>query len=257
MNAATDKRLVIEAVTALLINKELGAVARYWSSDYVQHNPIQLPGRESMMEFALHSVAKPTFKYELVRVLAESALVAVHGRLDGLHEGPAALFNIFGVEQGKIVENWEGIQLLGSANPSGRTMLDGPTEVLEIEKTKLNRQVVADFLDVVLVKGQVARASDFISAQEYRQHNPMIADGLIGLGEALTEMARHGILLQYTKVHRLIADGNFVLSHSEGSFGGKATQFFDLFRLKNRLIVEHWDVIQDLSAGSKNDNGVF
>ncbi|MGA2256819.1 MAG: hypothetical protein ABSG53_19385 [Thermoguttaceae bacterium] len=42
-------------------------------------------------------------------------------------------------------------------------------------------------------------------------------------------------------------------------FGGKQTSFYDLFRLENGRIAEHWDAIEAIPPKEqwKNDNGKF
>ena len=118
---------------------------------------------------------------------------------------------------------------------------------------------MADFVESVLVNGQMDKLGQFIDGDNYIQHNTEIADGLSGLGEALEAMAAQGITMVYTNVHKVLADGNFVLAISEGSFADKATSFYDLFRVENNKIVEHWDVIETIIPEDqwKNNNGKF
>ena len=59
------------------------------------------------------------------------------------------------------------------------------------------------------------------------------------------------------KTHRIIAEGNFVVFHSEGEWGGKPQSFFDLFRVEDGKIVEHWDVIQEIPSEMAHENGMF
>jgi len=65
--------------------------------------------------------------------------------------------------------------------------------------------------------------------------------------------------IHYEKNHRLLAEGNFVLSVSEGVKAGHHTSFFDLFRIEEMKIVEHWDTTETVVPRSewKNDNGKF
>jgi predicted SnoaL-like aldol condensation-catalyzing enzyme len=53
--------------------------------------------------------------------------------------------------------------------------------------------------------------------------------------------------------------GNFVLVVSDGAFGGKQTSFYDLFRVENRKIAEHWDAVETIPPREqwKNGNGKF
>jgi predicted SnoaL-like aldol condensation-catalyzing enzyme len=72
-------------------------------------------------------------------------------------------------------------------------------------------------------------------------------------------MAKQGIILKYSKTHRILGEGNFVLAISEGHLGGVHSAFYDLFRVENGKIAEHWDVIEPIPAKSewKNTNGKF
>ena len=68
-----------------------------------------------------------------------------------------------------------------------------------------------------------------------------------------------GTAINYGTLHRVLAQGNFVLCVSEGSFDGNHTAFYDLFRLANDKIVEHWDTTETVAPVEewKNDNGKF
>ncbi|GGJ52666.1 hypothetical protein GCM10008938_43280 [Deinococcus roseus] len=59
------------------------------------------------------------------------------------------------------------------------------------------------------------------------------------------------------EAYLIIAEGNFVFSHSEGTFAGKHVAFADLFRIENGKIVEHWDAIQEVPTVGRNANGMF
>jgi len=85
------------------------------------------------------------------------------------------------------------------------------------------------------------------------------AHGLSGLGKALEAMAKQGVTMKYDKVHRVLGEGNFVLTVSEGKLGGKHCSFYDLFRVEKGKIAEHWDTIEAIPEKKdwKNGNGKF
>ncbi|WP_298796063.1 nuclear transport factor 2 family protein [Pseudonocardia sp. 73-21] len=98
--------------------------------------------------------------------------------------------------------------------------------------------------------------TDYISAETYLQHNPEAADGLAGFGAAAAAWAEQGKNLVYTTIHKVIAEGDFVLLQSEGEFGVPVA-YYDLFRVADGRIVEHWDVISPVPAELPHTNGLF
>jgi len=99
----------------------------------------------------------------------------------------------------------------------------------------------------------------YINPANYAQHNPMVADGLDGFGAFMAEKASQGITMDYHEIHHVIGEGNFVLTLSDGVLGNEPTAFYDLFRLEDGLIVEHWDVIAPMPGpdAPHNEAGKF
>ena len=124
--------------------------------------------------------------------------------------------------------------------------------------TDANKNIVASFVDDILVNGRMERLAGYFDGDRYTQHNPNIGDGLSGLGRALGAMAKQGVSMKYDRVHKVLGEG-FVLTASEGNFGGEHVAFYDLFRVENGKTAEHWDTIERFAARAqwKNDNGKF
>lgn len=223
---------------------------------YIQHN---LAVGDGLAGFGavLQALPKGSAKVNTVRVLQDGPFVVAH--TDYNFFGPKIGFDIFRFEDGKIVEHWDNLQEKVGANPSGHTMLDGATAVTDLEKTEANKALVRSFVDDVLVNGKMEKLTGYFDGDNYTQHNPAIGDGLSGLGKALGEMAKMGITMKYSQIHKILGEGNFVVVVSEGSFAGKPTSFYDLFRVQNGKIAEHWDTIETIPARAewKNSNGKF
>jgi predicted SnoaL-like aldol condensation-catalyzing enzyme len=224
---------------------------------YIQHNLAVADGLAGFVE-VLKALPPKSAKVNTVRVFADGDHVFSHTDYDFF--GPKIGFDIFRFEDGKIVEHWDNLQAKpNSANPSGHSMIDGPSTAKDLDKTDANKKLVRGFVDDVLVNGRMEMLASYFDGDTYTQHNPQIGDGLSGLGRALESMARQGITMKYDKIHRVLGDGDFVLVVSEGQFGGKPTSFYDLFRVAGGKIAEHWDTIETIPPKSewKNSNGKF
>lgn len=224
---------------------------------YIQHNLDVADGLEGFGAVMQHAPPQG-FKANVIRAFEDGDYVFTHTEYDFF--GPKAAFDVFRFEDGKIVEHWDNLLEVQKPNPSGRTQFDGATTLSDLEKTEDNKQVVRNFIEKVLLNHEMDKVASYINPTNYIQHNPAVADGLDGFGAAMQYFAENGLVMEYTKLHKVLGQGNFVLAMSEGKFGkGEHTAFYDLFRLEDGLIVEHWDVISTIPAESewKNKNGKF
>lgn len=247
----------VHALLTSIETGEHGPVAVINPNKYLQHN---LAVADGLAGFGavMQQLPKGSARARPVRVFADGDFVFAHTDYDFF--GPKVGFDIFRFEDGKIVEHWDNLQdKPTAANPSGRTMLDGPTEATDLDKTEANKALVRAFVDDILVNGRMDKLAGYFDGDHYLQHNPQVADGLSGLGAALEAFARQGLTLKYDRIHRILGEGNFVLVVSEGTFGGRATSFYDLFRVAGGKLAEHWDTIEAIPprAQWKNDNGKF
>jgi len=249
-----------DKAVAVLNSIETGdtkAISYINSSNYTQHNLAVGDGLAGFGE-VLHALPKGSAKVKVVRAFEDGNYVFT--QTDYNFFGPKVGFDVFRFDNGQIVEHWGNlIAKADKPNPSGHTQLDGALTVTDLDKTAENKALVSEFFNTVLVKGDYQKMPQFFDGDHYIQHNPAIGDGLSGLGKAIDEMAQHGIKMTFTKVHKVLGEGNFVLVISEGTFAGKATSYYDLFRVDNGKIAEHWDVMETILPKSewKNTNGKF
>lgn len=255
------KEIVMAAVTALFGEYDVDAARELLAPDYIQHNPNVPTGAEAILGIvpALQEMGLTGVTH---RVIAEGDLVVLHSTYQNAQAfGAEALvaFDVFRVEDGKVAEHWDNLQpnVPASESASGRSMVDGPTEIVDLEKTAENKALVQGFVDAVLLGAAPETITDFISTETYHQHNPHIADGLEGLGTAFAAFADQGLQVAYDQVHLVVAEGNFVFTAAEGTFGGQPTAFFDLFRVEAGKIVEHWDVVAAIPDEFAHENGKF
>jgi predicted SnoaL-like aldol condensation-catalyzing enzyme len=226
-------------------------------SKYIQHNLAVGDGLQGFGAVMQHAPPQG-FKANVIRAFEDGDYVFTQTEYDFF--GPKAGFDVFRFEDSKIVEHWDNLTEITPPNPSGRTQFDGATAITDLDKTEANKSTVKDFIEKVLLNHEMDKVATYINPTNYIQHNPAIADGLDGFGAAMKYFTEKGLVMEFTKLHKVLGQGNFVLTMSEGNFGkGQHTAFYDLFRLENGQIVEHWDVIAPIPAKSewKNENGKF
>lgn len=248
-----------EKATALLTSletKDQAPVGYINPAKYKQHNLNVADGLEGFGAL-IQNAPEKGFKAKVVRSFQDGNYAFSHTVYDFF--GPKVGFDIFKFENGKIVEHWDNLTKTTPNNPSNRSQTDGTTAIEDIDKTEANKNIVSEFISSILINGDFNKISNYFDGDNYLQHNSMIADGVSGLGKALEDMAKNGIKMIYTKNHIVLGEGNFVLAVSEGEFAGEKTSFYDLFRLKNGKIAEHWDIIETITPKSewKNNNGKF
>jgi hypothetical protein len=75
--------------------------------------------------------------------------------------GDKAVFDVFRFEGKEIVEHWANEQEKGPApNVSGRTQLDGPAQVFDLDKTDANKALMIGYFHDVVPGGQSAKAAE-------------------------------------------------------------------------------------------------
>ncbi len=245
---------VVTATTELFGERDLGAIEQYFGPIYTQHSTLAMDGTEGLN--TLVSSLTDEFRYEPARVIAEGNLVVTQGTYHGFGPAPLTGYDVWRIEDGKIIEHWDSLTPVVENTASGRSQTDGPTEIKDLEKTETNKALVADFAETVLIGADYSKLTDYISTEQYAQHNPDAADGLAGFGTAVENWAAAGKSLTYKKVHQIIAQGDFVFTRSEGDFGA-ASIYNDLWRIEDGKIVEHWDVVIPVPATLPHANSVF
>lgn len=249
-----------EKAIALIESLETGAkepISYINPNKYIQHNLAVGDGLAGFGEVMAHA-PEGGFKAKVVRAFADGDYVVLHSEYDFF--GPKVGFDVFRFEDGLIVEHWDNLAEITPPNPSGRTQLDGYTDLEDLDQTAANKAVVKTFVDEVLMNGNTDNITNYVNPEKYLQHNSAVADGLDGLGQALAYFAENNLIMEYDETHKILGEGNFVLTISEGKFGaGDHVAYYDLFRLEAGKIVEHWDVIQPIPAKEewKNENGKF
>src|SRR6202140_4463792 len=240
-------------------NRDSTAIDRFFSEPFVQHDPNIGDGLPGLRAFVTELANSTTTNITIYRTVVDGDIVMLHSKYEGWpgFSGPVIAFDLFRFKDGKIVEHWGGQTPETGPNPSGHTQLDGPTAVVDRKHTEANRTLVRNFKQVVTVELRFDRVDEFIDGDHYIQHASKVGDGVArmktGPPGGGTPTADQGLI-----PHRAIAEGNFVLGLVEAR-AEPPTANYDLFRVENGKIAEHWDVLSVIPPQNqrKNTNGAF
>lgn len=228
------------------------AVTEYTGDRYTQHSTGVRDGIEGFMEFFGPFLEKnPDRDIRVVRSIEDGDFVWVQVS-QSLNGGTSKwiTMDMFDTDENdKIVEHWDVIAAWVDETVSGHSQVDGPTEISDLDKTESNRTLIQGFVDEILIGGG-QNYTDYISAETYIQHNPDVGDGLAGFGTWVGDLAADGKSLVYKYCYKILAQGNFVVSYCLMQLGEDDYAVFDVFRIEDGLIVEHWDTMEELPRGA-------
>lgn len=256
-----SKKQIVGAFLGAVLQHDAEKMRELANVDYIQHNPFIPTGLEPFIGL-LPVLKEHGTTAENIRMFEDGDYVFMHNvwrNAAPFGADEMVSFDIIRVdENGKVAEHWDAMTALVTETASGRTQTDGPTEVTDLDETEANKALAVSLIEDVLMGRDPARITDYISAESYAQHNPMIKDGLSGIIEAVETLTAQDTMFVYTEIHAVLGEGNFVLTVSEGEWSGQTHAFYDLFRMDDGMIVEHWDVIQPVPTENlANTNGMF
>ncbi|WP_421724350.1 nuclear transport factor 2 family protein [Bauldia sp.] len=255
----TPKELVLGLFAAAFIDHDPEAAKPLLDPGYIQHNPAIPTGAQGLLD-AIPLVAQSGITVTTHRVIAEGDYVVLHNtyeNADAFGAPTLVAFDVFRVEDGVVAEHWDNLQAPPETTVSGRTMTDGPVAVTDIDKTEENKALVVGFVNDVLGGAAPENVTDYMDPAVYIQHNPVIDDGLEGLMAAIEAFAEQGQVITKFEPQIVVAEGNFVFVASDAIMGGEPWAFFDLWRVEDGKIVEHWDVVAPIPSEMAHDNGKF
>lgn len=260
-NSIMTNKEKVGAFLGAVLQNDPDTIRQLADSNYVQHNPFIPTGLEPFIQM-LPILQDNGTTGENVRMFQDGNYIFMHNIWKNAKPFGAdemVSFDIIRIDaEGKVAEHWDAMTAKATETASGRTQTDGPATAIDLDKTEANKAIAKALIEDILMGKNPNKITDYISAEQYHQHNPQIKDGLTGIIEAVEYLTSQNNMFKYTKIHKILGEGNFVLTVSEGEWNNKQQVFYDLFRFDNGKAVEHWDVIQEIpTEGLANSNGMF
>ena len=142
------------------------------------------------------------------------------------------------------------------------------------EPERKNAQTIAEFVQLLMNEHDFDQVRDRFSTGTYVQHNRAIPDGIDGLTGYVARLVKRFPGYSYD-VRQILASGDRVVFHSHVTLraahrGNQKKGFvvFDMWKLEDGRIANHWDALQPLDlmarlitlfggGRTRNDNGIY
>lgn len=243
--------------------RNLNNFGKYVGDTYIQHAPAYGDGPVELIKaIAGELTADPGVQVDIYRTIAEDDYVAIHSLWTTSSGEEYVYVDIWRAEDGKLVEHWDHYQQVPAESANTNTMYQGPeADIYSTQDVERNRERAIAVLNTFNNPSDTSAIAEFVSPELYIQHNPGVADGIEAFTALLDGFAANGEAFE-TKYAKTIAMGDMVRVHSlvtnpaEPEWLGLG--FIDIFRFNDDgLIVEHWDIEEEQTAESANENDVF
>lgn len=244
----SNKQYIIDFYTKAIQQRDLEFASRAVTENYIQHNPHLKTGKTGFLEAIEFLKTLPEDKHASPpsrRIISDNDFVIVHSNFAFLGQRKIVL-DVFRLENGLIAEHWDAIT--DEAAPDG-TEFGGNMTLCDIELGLTNKAIVQQFCKEILLNRYFHLTEQYI-AQDLIQHQASIENGY----KAFIESYKN---VKVEKVYRNWSEGNFVVTQSLSIFDGREQAVYNIYRLHNKKIVEHWCVSQPIPEQMMHNNGMI
>lgn len=221
------------------------AVLRNTGHRYTQHSTGVADGAEGFLAFFEPFVARnPKREIKITRIFEDGPWVFCSA-YQSLNNGDAqwVTMDMFYTDpDGLILEHWDTIAPYTKDSKSGADMVDGTRNVDTSADGAANKALILEFTKQVLQEGQHDKVAIFM-AEGIVQHATPIGAGLDGFKMWLAS----DVAGKYEMLFQLLGQGDFVVTYGKRHAGEKEIAVFDLYRVTNGKIVEHWMNEEEIS----------
>ncbi len=238
----SNLEIVSEFYQRFFNEADISVVDELIAKDYIQHNPSIPNGRDAIKPF----VADGPFPAYIKWIGSEGDLVFVQVEYPIIK---TAAFDIFRLNNGIIQEHWDVQATIKEPliSPTNGNAIFGASSNKHSEASLETNKAVIQKLYAEFFNEGKANILDEIMAENYIQHNYGIANGR----ESIKVFVNDGPFV--AEIKRMLAFRDYVVVHVY--YPSIASVAVDLYRLEQNQIVEHWDVMQQLTNAEETVSG--
>lgn len=120
-----------------------------------------------------------------------------------------------------------------------------------------NKEVVLKFYEEVFNGWDTSHVDEYVK-ENYKQHNPTVADGRAGFKAFLDKFLS---MKPHMEISKIVEEGDMVVVFFKCTMGanGMENKVFDMYRLEDGMLAEHWDCVMHDIGGMEcvHENGQF
>jgi predicted SnoaL-like aldol condensation-catalyzing enzyme len=230
------------------------AIAEYAGERFTEHSTGVKDGHDGFIEFFEDFMRRnPVRDIRIIRGLEDGRYVFLHA-YQSLNNGESewVTTDFFDTdEHDRIVEHWDVIAAYVPATPTGTSSIDGPTEIVDMERTQDNKLVVRSLISESLIGNDAHCLDRHIAMEQYVEHSAGVSGGVTWL-DALVSSGTAAIA--YDEIVLLVGQGDLVATLCKTRRAGVPWAQVDIFRLENSVIVEHWDNAEPVPSAAESVN---
>jgi predicted SnoaL-like aldol condensation-catalyzing enzyme len=191
--AAANKALVVYFQDQLWNDGNLSVIDKYVSPGYVQHNPTAGNGPDPLRQLVTEvRSAFPQLHITIVRAVAEGDLVVLQENGASVPGGPGqANFDMYRVENGKVVEHWDVLQNEPASTVSGNDMLSQLStpsgNAAPAAVTARDKGIALDYVTSLMQDHDLSAIGQYVAPSLY-QHDPTLANGSAALEQSYSSL---------------------------------------------------------------------
>jgi predicted SnoaL-like aldol condensation-catalyzing enzyme len=243
MDTLSNKQKVLSFYKLIVGQRKAELIPEFVLEDYKQHNPTVAQGRAGItgMINYLKTLPPPPAgaKSPIIRAIEEGDLVVTHLDIEFMDKHMVVI-DLFKLKDGMLAEHWDAIQEMPDQTGLAITATNGTADIDERKSAENSKQVVNRFYESVINKQSPIE----LIKPDYIEHDPSVINSGKGLADYLSDDPDRDI-----KIHRVIAEGDFVVVQSQFKRGGKGFVRYEVFRVDTDKIAEHWSVEQAVPEG--------
>ncbi len=244
------KKLYLEGIK----DGNMDVVDTYSGDRYTQHSTGVKDGAQGFKDFFKGFLERTNDRdIRVVRAIEDGSYVFVHVYQD-IDNGEAKWIttDMFDTDENdKLIEHWDVIAPYQdpSKNMGGTDQVLGDFEIKDLDKTEENKALIRSFFVDVFQNKNHDAVEKYISTEKYINRNPHVPNGIDAVKQFLANQD-----FNYDFIFHVMGQGDHVVSYSKATLDGNELAVFDIFRIENGKIVEHWDNMEPIPPRSEWEN---